>query len=138
MFGRTITGMLGLVASVLLVGGANAVDANIHYRYHLSNAAPGEVGASQLERGGPIPGYYQPVEIRAPQGVNISLVVDRRFQPETASPVVAGMLIGQVYRFRVTNIPLNEGRGSFSRRSKSSIACIRRLGKKPVFRFPWN
>ena len=56
-----------------------------------------------------MPGYFQPVEIKAPQGALISLAAEGRFDPVLANPVLAGMLIAPVYRLRVTNIPLNEG-----------------------------
>lgn len=56
-----------------------------------------------------MPGYFQPVEIKAPQGALISLAAEGRFDPVLSNPVLAGMLIAPVYRLRVTNIPLNEG-----------------------------
>ncbi|MBX7165503.1 MAG: hypothetical protein K1X74_04055 [Pirellulales bacterium] len=60
-----------------------------------------------------MPGYFQPVEIRAPQGASISLAVAGTFEHEQPAPVLVGLLVGQVYRFRVTNIPLAEGRELF-------------------------
>jgi len=54
-------------------------------------------------------GYFQPVELHAPEGTAISLAEDGRFGQPQAAPVKAGLLIGQVYRFRVMNIPLNPG-----------------------------
>jgi hypothetical protein len=56
-----------------------------------------------------LPGYFQPVEIKAPEGVLVSTAATGRFEDPQASPVVAGMLIGAVYRLRVTNIPGQEG-----------------------------
>jgi hypothetical protein len=54
-------------------------------------------------------GYFQPVEIKAPPGVSISLAVANQFQPAEAAPRRVGLLIGSVYRLRVTNIPRAEG-----------------------------
>jgi hypothetical protein len=84
---------------------------NVHYRYQ-GNEPPGAIGSMQLQRGGPLAGYFQPVEIKAPQGALISLAVDGTFDTPRAAPRV-GMLIGQVYRLRVTNINLLPGREVF-------------------------
>ena len=54
-------------------------------------------------------GYFQPVQITGPPGVKVALAVDGAFGAQQAAPVKAGMLIGRVYRFRVTGIPVNEG-----------------------------
>ncbi len=79
-----------------------------HYLHH-GVMPPGAIGARQLRRGGPLPGFYQPVEIKAPRGVLVSLAVENRFDRPTPAPRNAGMLIGAVYRLRVTDIPLAEG-----------------------------
>lgn len=80
----------------------------VHYN-HAGIMPPGAIGGQQLTRGGPLPGYFQPVEIKAPSGVLISTATAGEFdQPQPAS-LVAGMLIGAVYRLRVTNIPGHEG-----------------------------
>jgi hypothetical protein len=80
----------------------------IHYE-HAGALPPGAIGSRQLERGGPLPGYFQPVEIEAPAGASVSLAVDDQFTPPAPAPLKAGMLIGSVYRLRVTGIPRNEG-----------------------------
>jgi hypothetical protein len=56
-----------------------------------------------------LPGYFQPVEIRVPSGATISLAVDNQFDKPQPDARKAGMLIGAVYRMRVTNIRLAEG-----------------------------
>jgi len=63
----------------------------------------------QLQRGGPLPGYFQPVEIKAPPGALISLASAGSFDPAQKAPLRVGFLIGQVYRLRVMNIPLALG-----------------------------
>jgi hypothetical protein len=78
---------------------------------HLLNAGimpPGAIGSQQLMRGGPLPGYFQPVEIVIPQGAQISTASDTQFDAPQSGPIVLGMLIGSVYRFRVTDIPTQE------------------------------
>jgi hypothetical protein len=79
----------------------------VHYQHH-AYMPPGAIGQYQLQRGGPIGGYFQPVEIAAPSGARIALAENGRFG-EGAARVRVGLLIGQVYRLRVTNIPLAAG-----------------------------
>lgn len=81
---------------------------NVHYR-HQGLAPPGAIGSAQLERGGPLPGYFQPVEIRAPEGVKVSLAVGGAFDAPQATPRSVGLLIAPVYRLRVSNMPGAEG-----------------------------
>jgi hypothetical protein len=80
----------------------------VHYE-HAGATPPGAIGGRQLLRGGPIPGYLQPVEIVAPQGTTISTAEAGVFQPATPLPRKFGLFIGAVYRFRVTDIPEYEG-----------------------------
>lgn len=79
---------------------------------HFQNWAdlpPGEVGLRQIERGGPLRGYFQPVEIVTPKGSDIALYVEDGFQRSEGPKVKAGMLIGAVYRARITRIPGHAG-----------------------------
>jgi uncharacterized repeat protein (TIGR01451 family) len=99
-----------LVLSAVTLGVAQ--EPPVHY-LHQGIMPPGAIGAVQLQRGGPLPGYFQPVEIRAPQGVRVSLAAGGDFAPAEPAPIRVGMLIGQVYRLRVTNIPLHEGEEVF-------------------------
>jgi len=70
---------------------------------------PGAIGSWQLERGGPLPGYFQPCEIKAPAGTHISWVDQYEFSDPQTSPLKVGLLIGATYRFRVTGIPVRVG-----------------------------
>ena len=105
---------------------------SVHYE-HAGILAPGAIGTAQLRRGGPLPGYLQPVEIKAPSGALISLAVDTKFERPEGGAVRAGLLIGAVYRLRVTNIPLNEGLEVYP-----SIELVNRLYPPPgqELRFP--
>lgn len=105
----TISGLL-LVLGLAVQAAAQAPD--VHY-LHQGAMPPGAIGSLQLERGGPLPGYFQPVEIKAPQGALISLAAEGAFSEPRSAPTRVGMLIGQVYRLRVTNIPLEPGREVF-------------------------
>ena len=80
----------------------------VHY-FHQGVMPPGAIGSQQLQRGGPLPGFFQPVEIKAPPGALISLAVANQFDEPQPAPRKAGFLIGAVYRLRVTNIRLAEG-----------------------------
>lgn len=80
----------------------------VHY-LHQGIMPPGAIGSRQLQRGGPLPGYFQPVEIKVPQGSMVSLAVENYFDQSRSNSRKAGMLIGAVYRLRVTNIRLAEG-----------------------------
>jgi hypothetical protein len=86
----------------------SAQQPSVHY-LHQGIMPPGAIGSRQLQRGGPLPGYFQPVEIKVPPGAAVSLVVDNQFESSRPGPRKAGMLIGAVYRIKVTNIRLAEG-----------------------------
>jgi hypothetical protein len=95
-------GTLGL-ATILL-----AQQPSVHY-WHQGAMPPGAIGSRQLTRGGPLPGFFQPVEIKAPSGALISLASDGRFDEPQPGSRKLGMLIGAVYRLRITGIHLAEG-----------------------------
>jgi len=81
----------------------------VHY-YHQGNLQPGLIGAMRLQQGGPVVGYFQPVQVRAPRGVRIALAEGGTFTQPEATPLTVGFLVGQVYRLRVTDIPFFPGR----------------------------
>lgn len=96
---------------LLCLGAASPLRAqpsSVHYLHH-GVMPPGAIGSRQLQRGGPLPGFFQPVEIKAPAGVLISLAVEHQFDRPQPAPRCAGLLIGSVYRLRVTNIRLAAG-----------------------------
>jgi hypothetical protein len=70
---------------------------------------PGAIGSQQLLRGGPLPGYFQPVEIKVPPGAQISTALGGDFDRPQDGPALLGLLIGAVYRLRVTGIPFQPG-----------------------------
>ncbi|MEN6452226.1 MAG: hypothetical protein ABFC96_17180 [Thermoguttaceae bacterium] len=98
---------------------------SVHYLHH-GVMPPGAIGSTQLQRGGPLPGYYQPVEIKAPTGALISLAVDHQFDESQPAPRKAGFLIGSVYRLRLTKIHMAEGAEVFP-----TIEVIDRLYPPP-------
>lgn len=61
----------------------------------------------------PVPQYYQPVKINAPEGTNITLAIDEKFVQRQATPYAVGLLVGNDYRLRITDIPFQPGREVF-------------------------
>jgi hypothetical protein len=94
--------------TVLLAAVSLAEEPPVHF-WHADAMPPGAIGQGQLLRGGPLPGYFQPVGIMVPRGAMISLADQNGFQKPAPGPFEAGMLIGQVYRLKVISIPGNEG-----------------------------
>lgn len=96
-----------------------------HY-FHSADMPPGAIGAAQLMRGGPLPGYFQPVEVTAPQDAQVALAMEGTFDAPQVAPLRAGLLVGKVYRLRVTNIPYRPGQEVYP-----SIEIINRLYPPP-------
>jgi hypothetical protein len=102
--------ILVLLANLCLAACGWAQEPAVHY-WDRGTSPPGAIGSRQLQRGGPLAGFFQPVEIKAPSGVSISLAVANQFGPPQAAPRRVGLLIGSVYRLRVTNIPIPQAEG---------------------------
>ena len=99
-------GILGLAAVL------RAQSPGVHY-WHQGAMPPGAIGSRQLARGGPVAGYFQPVEITVPGGALISPAVDGRFDAPRPGAIKAGMLIGSVYRLQISGINLAAGQEVF-------------------------
>jgi hypothetical protein len=123
-----------VLSALALAGLATSAAAQppVHYQ-HKADMPPGAIGLRQLDRGGPLPGYFQPVEITAPAGALVSLVTEGTFDEPQGNKALAGMLIGQVYRLKVSNIKFREGEEVFP-----TIEVIDRLYPPPgqAARFP--
>jgi len=87
---------------------AQAQGPAIHYQNH-AMMPPGMIGQGQLLRGGPLAGYFQPVQIVPAGNAQVSPVREGQFIAADSGPLTVGLLIGQVYRFQVTGIPFHEG-----------------------------
>lgn len=120
---KRVAGTAAMVALLALLpaGLLSAQGPGVHY-LHQGVMPPGAIGGLQLQRGGPLPGFFQPVEIKAPYGVLISLAVEGQFDRPQRAPVRAGLLIAPVYRVRVTGIPHHPGEEVFP-----TIEIINRL-----------
>ncbi len=97
-----------LHAQVLATPPALTDQAPVHYQ-HEGIMSPGQIAAARLQRGGPIAGYFQPIEIKAPFGVSVALAEGSQFGPLQPTPIRVGLLIGPVYRLRLTHIPRHAG-----------------------------
>ena len=123
-----------LIVLAICLAWANAAQAQTVWHYlHKTDLPPGEIGQRQLQRGGPLGGYFQPVEVTAPNGALLSLVSDGAFTDPVREKALAGMLIGHVYRVKVSNINKHEGVEVFP-----TIEVIDRLYPPPgqATRFP--
>ena len=69
----------------------------------------GTVGQMQLLKRLPHAGYYQPVEVRVPQRAQVGIAQNGVFTTPQPQSIKCGLLIGQVYRYKITNIPNQPG-----------------------------
>ncbi len=129
---RLIAHLMGMLFVSLTASAVEAQGPRAHFQ-HAGKLPPGAIGSQQLMRGGPLPGYFQPVEIKAPAGAMVSLAIDGQFSAPQATPLRVGMLIAPVYRFRVAQIPDRPGAEVYP-----TIEIINRI-YPPIgeeFRFP--
>jgi hypothetical protein len=112
---------------------APSAKAQVWHLQDRGDAPPGTIGMRQLERGGPRPGYFQPVRVTAPNGALISLAAEGGYTDPKRDSALAAMLIGPVYRLKVSNIQFHEGEEVYP-----TIEVIDRLYPPPgqAARFP--
>ena len=102
-------GMLGMLLTLFSTASPLFGQKPQIHSFHAGALPPGAIGRLQLERGGPLAGYYQPVEIRIPDGSWISPADQEGFVQPSARRIKLGMLISAVYRMKVTRIPDRPG-----------------------------
>ncbi|MDG2220107.1 MAG: hypothetical protein P8L85_01925 [Rubripirellula sp.] len=105
---------LMMMASAALLSRATAADPADYlgnasrHRPLTASMPPGALGQARLAGRGPVAGYFQPIQITGPGSTQFALSNSGSFAD--ANPTLqAGLLIGAVYRFRITRIPLAEG-----------------------------
>ncbi len=96
--------LVGLTCSTAVF----AQDRPVHW-LHSGAMPPGAIGRQRLMRGGPLSGFCQPVEIRAPKGARIAPAAGSGFSEGHVSKLLIGLPIGPVYRFKITEIPDHPG-----------------------------
>ena len=65
---------------------------------------PGQIGAIQLQRKPELRGLWQAVEIRGPKGLRVNMADAGQFAPELPVAARIAVMIGSVYRIRITGI----------------------------------
>ncbi len=120
--------LVGMTCSTAVL----AQDRPVHW-LNAGAMPPGAIGRQRLMRGGPLSGFCQPVEIRAPKGARIAPATGSGFMEMQPSPLTVGLPIGPVYRFKVTDIPGEPGLELFP-----TIELVDRLYPPPgqALRFP--
>ncbi len=120
--------LVGMTCSTAVL----AQDRPVHW-LNAGAMPPGAIGRQRLMRGGPLSGFCQPVEIRAPKGARIAPATGSGFMDTQSSPLSVGLPIGPVYRFKVTDIPGEPGLELFP-----TIELVDRLYPPPgqALRFP--
>jgi len=81
---------------------------NVHY-FLGAKGEPGVVAGAAVARRVPGVGSCQAVEVSGPKGVQVALARDGQFLHTLEAPVKVGMIVGAVYRVRVTGIPFRPG-----------------------------
>jgi hypothetical protein len=66
---------------------------------------PGEIGFIQLQRKPELRGVWQAVEIRGPKGMRVNMADAGQFAQDLPSQARIAVMIGSVYRMRLTGIP---------------------------------
>ena len=111
--------LVALLPITLMIGTASAQQTPAAYlpstggasnghRILSADMPPGYVGAARNAGRTLCPGYFQPVQFVGPEGTTFSLAQSGAFLDSTED-LQAGLLVGGVYRFKITNIPGNEG-----------------------------
>ncbi|MEQ1826018.1 MAG: hypothetical protein ABL921_08725 [Pirellula sp.] len=77
-----------------------------HHALLKDSAPPGEIGRIQLLRKPELKCIWQAVEIRGPKGLKINMAEAGQFAHEMPQPARIAVMIGPVYRMRLTGIPL--------------------------------
>lgn len=106
--GKFAAGNLAMAALVLLMSGtpllAQRPDSPRHW-LHAGVMPPGAIGAQRLLRGGPLLGYVQPVKVFGSEGLTITAASDQGYAQSHEGALLAGLQVGGVYAFSVTNLP---------------------------------
>ncbi|GAB4134610.1 hypothetical protein [Thermopirellula anaerolimosa] len=104
--GGSVHGIIFLCLVAILWSPRVMAQPSSPHLYFNARTPPGLIGTTRIHRGGPVENYFQPVEIRGPAGLNVSLAENGVFSDPRPVPFTAGLLIGRVYRLRLTEIPL--------------------------------
>ncbi len=103
-----------ITAMLVMLHDANAADPSDYlgktgrHRLLTGDMPPGYLGQARLAGRGFVNGYFQPVALTGPKGTRFALTRNGGYS-EGSELLQAGLLVGSVYRFQVTRIPMMEG-----------------------------
>jgi len=112
-FPTLIFGWIAVIAICILAALFNtaahgqAPAAGLPHRNHAllhDDMPPGVIGAIQLQHKPHLRGVWQGIEVRGPQGIRINFAEAGQFAPDIPSPARVAVLVGPVYRLRLTGI----------------------------------
>jgi hypothetical protein len=106
-----LTLVITILTSAAVCESADPVDflpGGGQHRLFNSDMPPGAIGGARLMGRGPVAGYFQPVAFSGPEGTKFTLPQNETFGDADAS-LQAGLLVGAIYRFRITEIPRAPG-----------------------------
>jgi len=133
----------GLLATALLVatpslGTTRPAVASSPADTFANYSPPGAIGAPGRLQPGPcpestLPQSVQPVEIRGPEGMLVSIETAAGWSPLRPAPLRMGLVVGRPYRLRIGGIPGHEGQELFP-----SLCVLAKLVTPPgtAWRFP--
>jgi len=87
--------------------GANLLPSSTNALFH-DDMAPGVIGSIQLQNKPYLRGLWQGIEVKGPRGVHFNFAQDGQFAPDIVSPARVAVLVGPVYRLRLTGIEGDE------------------------------
>ncbi len=108
---RFTLSLIGTLAMLISAGAAEPsqyLSKQSRHRILSSDAPPGYIGQARLNGRGPVAGYFQPVAFSGPDGTQFALAQGAAFAAGSEL-FQAGLMIGGVYRFRITHMPDFEG-----------------------------
>ena len=100
------TGLFIFIISCVLT--CRTVFAQQTHQLYPSGMPPGAIGVGAAVAP-PIRGYYQPVKVILPEGCRISFAENGAFDNVSETESLVGLLVGNVYRFRITQLPYYAG-----------------------------
>lgn len=123
-----------LATSVFCFAQVLTAQEGFNQRHH-GGMVPGVIGREQAALQHRLRGHFQAVELIAPQGARITFWQDGESQTSEESQLNTGMLIGEVYRFKISGIPQRQGFEIFP-----TVELVNRLytpdGKESQFPIP--
>lgn len=99
--------------------------ASSHFLYDYG-MPPGEIGFRKTLARQAMVGYFQPVQFKGPKGSMIEVFSEGVFRSLPDGQAIAGLMVGHVYRLKITNIPGHPGKELFP-----SVEVIGRLFPPP-------